>query len=157
MSALSTSDPLGLENDLFAEELIEERSGIISPDGKITLARLEEPLIDRMVEEPEEQPVVIANIKKADWLAWTPSGDQVQTSKISLEGSKAAGKCHEHVGEIRHYRIALVHAADEVQLGQTAVSELQISKSLGGDTDHRPLAASATSATTPIRPTDAPP
>jgi hypothetical protein len=74
-----------------------------------------------------------------------------------LQRAEAAGQHHEGVGEVVHQALAGVHVRHLVQLGQPGVRHLGDEQPVGDHPDHLAPAASAASATAPIRPTAAPP
>ena len=53
-----------------------------------------------------------------------------------LQGAEPAGEGHEPVGQLVHQGLALVHRADDPQVGEAVVGDLPVGHVLGDDADH---------------------
>ena len=60
----------------------------------------------------------------------------MKTSNSSSSVPDPAGQRDEAVGELGHQRLALVHRADDVQLGERRVRDLAAHQRLGDHADH---------------------
>jgi len=54
-----------------------------------------------------------------------------------FEAAQSAGKEHERIGQRRHLLLALVHRVHDAELGEAAMSDLEIEQVLGNDPDDR--------------------
>jgi hypothetical protein len=55
-----------------------------------------------------------------------------------VERAEAAGQRHERIGELAHRGLALVHRADDAQLGQAGVGDLPVDEGARDDADDAP-------------------
>jgi hypothetical protein len=83
----------------------------------------------------------------------------VPTSNLKqlLEGSDPAWQRDEAVGQLGHERLALVHRADHAEVGEPAMCDLLLDERTRQTPVTSLPATSAASASTPMRPTEAPP
>ena len=100
------------------------------------IAGSQEALGDGRVEEGQEAAPVVADLEEADRLGVQAELRPGQDLAQLVEGAHAAGQHQEGVGERRHQRLALVHAADDAEVGDAAVRQLALDHRRRDDAGH---------------------
>lgn len=115
-----------LEEDLF------DRT---NDEGDVAVVLLEDAVGDAMIEEVEKLVVEAVDIDQHDRLLMDPERLPGKDFEHLFERAVASGKDEEGVGEIAHHRLAGMHGAGDVKLGDAAVGDLKIHEDLGNDSD----------------------
>jgi aryl-alcohol dehydrogenase-like predicted oxidoreductase len=97
--------------------------------------RAQEPLAHRVVEEAGERVVVAADVEQpARLVVDAELAPRVDLDQL-LERADAARQRHERVRQLRHLGLALVHRADDLELGQVGMADLAVDQRLRHDAD----------------------
>ena len=97
--------------------------------------RCNEALADHFIEESEQLVVVSGCIEQTDRLIVDAKLRPSENFAKFVHRAEAAGQGNESVAQVRHQRLAFVHAFDDVQLRETAVRDLFTRKRSRDDTD----------------------
>ena len=89
-----------------------------------------------VIEECQERVKVVVDVEDADWFMVETESAPGEDLEEFLESSDPAREGEEGLGEFGHECFALVHAVDDVKLGEAVVSDFPFGEFLRDDTHH---------------------
>src|SRR5262247_2068678 len=116
-------------------ETVEQGGGLVPEQEQRGVLRPHEALGDRVGEEPPEPVPVAFNVEHTDRLGVNAELRPREDLEGFLERAEASGQRDEAVDERGHGGLALVHRADDAQLGEPRVRELARNERLRDDSD----------------------
>jgi hypothetical protein len=119
----------------FSDQLREGGFDGVGYEKQFAALRFEHTFGDAVVEEDEKLVVEAVDVEKEDRLRVEFKGVPGKDLKELFEGAEAAGKRDERVGFFSDERLAGVHGAGDVELGEAPVSDLVVDEDLGDDAD----------------------
>jgi hypothetical protein len=116
----------------------------------------QEALGHAVVEERRQRAVVARDVEEPERLGVQAELRPREHLEELLERPDPAREHDERVGELGHERLALVHRADDAQVVEPRVADLEVEDLLGDDAGDLAARGAAASASAPIMPTAAP-
>ena len=98
----------------------------------VAVARRNETRIAPAVEHGDQRVVVPVQIGQEQGFCWMPSCTHVTASQNSSNVPKPPGRAMKPLGELGHEGLALVHRADDAQVGDPAVRDLALLEGAAG-------------------------
>src|SRR5690606_37781930 len=95
------------------------------------LVRMQEALFDHAVDHPDQGRIEILDVEEGARLAADAELAPGEHLEDLLHGAEPAGQGDERVGQLEHAHLALVHGADDLQLGQALVRHFPVGQLLG--------------------------
>src|SRR5208282_2239207 len=120
------------------EEIADERVWIVGDDEGMKKTGLNELLGDPVLEECDQRVEVAVHVEDADRLLMNTQRAPAQDLEELLERADPAGKGEEGRRLRRHQRLALVHAGDDMELGESVVRDLLRCEGVGDHADRPP-------------------
>src|SRR2546428_3810047 len=117
-------------------QTVEQIARRIAEEQQRRVLGAHEALFDGVAEQPPEPVPVAVDVQHAHRLGVKAQLRPRQDLERLIEGPETPGKRDEAVGERRHRGLALVHGADDPQLGEARVCELTRHERLRDDADH---------------------
>lgn len=114
---------------------MEEGVGVVVVKQQVENAGVGQILVDGVLDQGQERVEIAVDVEDPGRFAMEAEEGPGKDFEEFLESTDAAGEDQEGIGAGVHESLALVHAGDDVEFGESVVSDFLTGKGLGDDAD----------------------